>query len=353
MTRSAVIGPDDAGWRDALDALPHDVYHRPDYLAGEAARIGGSAYALHVVDGERRFFVPWILRDCAGLFPDGTPGRRDATSPHGYAGPLLSAAAAADPGFVARAFDATREALAGLGAVSAFLRLHPLLNDGHASLLPDGTAADLGETVVVDLDADAATVTAGIREKHRGARRRAARRGYSARFGPLAADVGAVAAIYDDTMHRVDARESYRFGLSYFEWLASRDDVQACVVEHEGEPVAACVIFERGGIVNAHLGGTRSAHLKNSPFLLALHDTILWARSRGNRWVHLGGGVGGADDSLLHFKAGFSPGRRRLHAARLVVDPNDYRCLVRLRAQHLGRPDTLQDAAFFPAYRAA
>jgi hypothetical protein len=351
--RVALLGPDDPGWREALDALAHDVFHRPDYLAGEAARIGGTAHAVHVADGERRFFLPWVLRDCAGLFPEGTPPHRDATSPHGYAGMLLSPAAAHDPAFVAQAFEASREALAGLGAVSAFLRMHPLLNDSQAGLLPAGTHADLGDSVVVDLSADEATLEADIRDKHREARRRCERRGYAARFAPLAPEVAAVAAIYADTMDRVDAREAYRFPLAYFEWLAARPDVHACIVGHAGEPAAACVILEHAGIVHAHLGGTRSAHLKNSPFLLALYDLVFWAKRRGNRWLHLGGGVGGADDSLMHFKAGFSPGRRRLFAARLVVDPARYRHLVALREQRLGRADALRDTPFFPAYRAA
>lgn len=349
----ALLRPDDPAWREALDALPHDVFHLPDYLAGEAARIGGSAHALHAHDGERRFFLPWVLRGCDGLFPEGTPAQHDATSPHGYSGMLLSTAAAHDPAFVARAFDATREALAGLGAVSAFLRMHPLLNDGQAGLLPPATHADLGDSVVVDLAADERSLETRIREKHREARRRAERRGYAARFGPLAPAVAEVASIYDDTMRRVDAREAYRFPQAYFEWLAARPDVHACIVDCDGEPAAACVILEHGGFVHAHLGGTRSAHLKNSPFLLALHDLIFWAKRRGNRWLHLGGGVGGADDSLMHFKAGFSPDRRRLFAARLVVRPADYTQLVTLRARQLGRADALRDTTFFPAYRAA
>ena len=69
-----------------------------------------------------------------------------------------------------------------------------------------------------------------------------------------------------------------------------------------------------------------------------------WAGGLGARWMHLGGGVGGAEDSLFRFKAGFSPRRHRFETWRWIVDPHAYE--RRCRHANVGA-----DESFFPAYR--
>jgi hypothetical protein len=71
--------------------------------------------------------------------------------------------------------------------------------------------------------------------------------------------------------------------------------------------------------------------------------------ARGARVLHLGSGLGGREDSLLLFKAGFSDRRHPFRSWRLVVAPELYRRLCDRRA-------TTRDAAaapdgFFPLYR--
>jgi hypothetical protein len=75
-----------------------------------------------------------------------------------------------------------------------------------------------------------------------------------------------------------------------------------------------------------------------------------WAKSRGNRVFHLGGGVGGSEDSLFRFKAGFSQQRHPFHTWRMVADETVYRRLVkRWESRHGAEADGLD--GFFPAYR--
>jgi hypothetical protein len=105
------------------------------------------------------------------------------------------------------------------------------------------------------------------------------------------------------------------------------------------------VYTETGGIVQYHLGATANEHLHLNPTKVMFDYANRWAKRRGNRWLHLGGGVGGADDSLFHFKAGFSPLRRTFATWRLVVDAAAYAALVP------GGVEASQ-ASYFPAYRA-
>ena len=125
------------------------------------------------------------------------------------------------------------------------------------------------------------------------------------------------------------------------------------LVELEGETAAACIFFECGGLVQAHLGGTKTKFMKDSPFHLALYHVAVWAKSRGNRYFHLGGGVGGSDDRLLHFKRGFSEVIFPFLTLRLITDEQKYRTLTTLSAQAAKLPlEDLLQSDYFPAYRA-
>ena len=54
-------------------------------------------------------------------------------------------------------------------------------------------------------------------------------------------------------------------------------------------------------------------------------QAIDWARARGNRWLHLGGGVGARADGVFAFKAGFSQLRWRFRTLRVIADETQYR----------------------------
>jgi hypothetical protein len=77
--------------------------------------------------------------------------------------------------------------------------------------------------------------------------------------------------------------------------------------------------------------------------------------SRGDEFLHLGGGLGASsDDSLFMFKSGFSPVRHRYDTLRVIADEPAYRRLVEDRARQEGvAPSHLFSSGYFPAYRAS
>ncbi len=350
--RIEFYGVDDPGWQEALSRLPHDFYHRPEYLRLEARRMNATAEAVTVRDGEHLFFVPYLIRPCDPPFPEATTGTSDIVSPYGYPGMLLNDARK-DPAFARNAVASLCDRLATRGVCSAFFRMHPLLCDGYQEAFPPGTFTDHGETVAIDLSPDEKTLWKQIREGHRATINKCQKLGYTARFVRLTDVLADFRDVYAQTMHRVQAKDTYYFGREYFEELARIDGVHCCAIENGSTIVAACLFFESGGIVQAHLGGTRTEFLPNSPFHMTLHHASLWAKQRGNRWLHLGGGVGSTEDKLLQFKRGFSPVRLRFLTAEFVTDSAAYAQLVDLRARDLGvAPESLLSSAFFPAYRA-
>jgi len=89
-----------------------------------------------------------------------------------------------------------------------------------------------------------------------------------------------------------------------------------------------------------HLAGTAPAFRRAGPAKLMLLHMRDQARDWGAGRLHLGGGVGCAEDSLAFFKQGFSRLRSRFSTYRMVLLPRVYRELA---------GDLEGD--FFPAYR--
>lgn len=353
--RVELLSADHPGWADCLRRLPHDFYHLPFYARLEGRRTQATPEAFLAAEGDKLFFLPYLVRPCAPLFADGALPEPafDVTSPYGYPGLLLSEAGR-EPGFAARAAEALRETLRARGVCAGFFRMNPLLNADDPAMFPPGLFTDNGETVVVDLCPEAEEIWKAFREGHQWTISKCRKAGFTARMVPLADYLDEFLTAYRQTMDRVKASQTYYFDREYFQELAGvPEQVFCCVAEKDGTVAAACIFFECGGITQAHLGGTKSEFLSKSPFHLLLHHAALWARSRGSRCLHLGGGVGGANDRLLHFKAGFSPLRFPFFTLRLVCDEGRYRQLVDLRARSANvPPETLRGSSFFPAYRA-
>lgn len=332
MRQVAMLSPGAPEWTRMLDDYPHDFYHEPGYVARCAIDEQGTAAALYVEEDGRRMLVPLLVRD--GL---------DAATPYGYPGPI------GDPGFVA---DALRSGLGHLreeGLVALFVRLHPILNAPPPAGI--GTLVRHGDTVSIDLRHSIEEMWSETRADHRNQINRALRLGHIARIDADWANYGAFQALYLATMQRVGATDAYLFDEAYFTELRALlgDRIHLCVVEIDGQVAAAALFIETSGLVQYHLSATDERFTRDRPTKLMLHFARGWAKDRGNTRLHLGGGVGGRQDSLFEFKAGFSRDRHAFHTLRLLADPDRYAELVRAR-----RPgaDALDLTGYFPGYRA-
>ena len=167
--------------------------------------------------------------------------------------------------------------------------------------------------------------------------------------------LGDFICIYEETMRRVKATPIYFFGEHYFNQLARelQAELQLFIATVDGKAAAAGLFTIRDGVVQYHFGGTRNEFLNLSPMALIFDTVRLWANDVGGRVLHLGGGVGGAkDDSLFHYKAGFSDRRHNFATWRWIVGPEIYRALCERRAR-MNELQGLEPASsdYFPAYR--
>ena len=341
-------------WRETLTKLNHDAYHLPEYLSLEAKITNTIAQATVISEKDSIFFVPYLLRSCDDLVPAADTKMFDIVSPYGYPGILLSEAAKHNTGFPDRAIKEFQQILLSQGVCSAFLRLHPILSDDFQTLFAPDLFTANGETVSVDLTLDEDKIWAHTRKGHQSTINKCKRLGLVARTVPVAQHLDEFLAIYNETMKRLAAKDSYFFSHEYFNNLLNLGDkLYLGVVESNGQIVCASLFFECCSIIQAHLGGTKTEFLKQSPFNLLLHHMRLWGKQRGNKFLHIGGGVGGKKDNLFTFKSGFSRQRHQFFTMRLVIDEEKYDRLVSQKAQTKNiSVAQLKEFNFFPAYRA-
>jgi hypothetical protein len=346
-----LVGPGDAGWAETLQIVRHDVYHLPSFAAfATAYQDAGEPQAFVAADGADRMLVPLIVRPVpAELLTDGE-ALFDAVSPRGFPGPVVgSVGGAPEPPFVDRAVDALVEILQAAGIVSVFMRLHPLLEPPLATLARVGEVLDLGDTVSIDLSLSEEEMWSQTRHMHRRSINKAHRAGYTVRMDEAWDRLDDFAEAYAQSMARLGATGFWRFSADYFRALhdALGDRMSLCVVEHEGRLAGGAILTEEDGIAEYHAAGTMDAHVAASPSKLIIDFARRWAKSRGDRVLHLAGSTR-KGDSLIDFKLGFSPRLHQMHFWRLVAAPAAYARLTERAGSALA---DASEADFFPAYR--
>jgi hypothetical protein len=340
---------------DVLErSCQYDVYHLPEYHILAEERGEGKAVLLVYEEGADLVAAPLLLRPVeavAGLSRAGE-GWLDATSVYGYAGPIascLETSQAMIQGFQA----AVSEMLQELRVVSLFSRLHPLI-PSSAWLSGLGELVPLGQTVSIDLTLPLDAQRAQYRRGHKSDLNRLRRRGLTCFYDQDRAHIAEVVKIYLETMQRVEATDEYFFDRSYFERLVAllESNVHLFVCQLADEVISGVFFLVCNGIVQAHLGGTKTEYLRLAPIKLVIDTVRVWATERGAHALHLGGGVGAKEDSLFRFKTGFSDCRHEFSIWRWVILPEVYDQLCQEKSRWSERNGlTLGSAGYFPAYR--
>lgn len=330
------------GWREALLEMPrYDFYHTWDYHEVEANREGATPILFRAAIGRGVILLPFLLRRSS------IAGQSvvDLVSVYGYAGILES-----DSGLLANAVDrevfwsSVEAEMRDREVVSVFGRLHPQLNR-TAESYSRGDVVASGSVVGIDLFAPVSEQWSGYRRGHRRGIARLRREGWSCqqegrRSLPVFIDC------YEATMDRVSAVAGYYFDRAYYDAFLEARDFEVLVYvcrDSLGAPQCAGLFPRTPGFVSYHLGGTFPAALRDAPTRLMFdqvrvdHDAGQWA------WFNLGGGLGGGEDSLFHFKRGFSKQVVPFHVWKWIVDRERYEALCKITGQ--------RDSSYFPAYR--
>jgi hypothetical protein len=290
---------------------------------------------LHLADEGGDVVLAVILREI-----DGAEGRLDAITPYGYGGPV---AVGAEPP-IEDFYELYGGWCAANGVVSTFIRFHPLFANQRQA--PGGLDIErLADTIAWSLEPGLDLFT-GMHPKHRNKVRKARAAGFEVAVREAPESLDEFAALYEATMARLGATGFYFFPDDYWRSLESglRDQIVLVEARNGGELAAAALCFSTPPWLHYHISGTSERGREAAAANLILFEAACWGQSRGFEQFHLGGGAGGREDTLFHFKQRFFPeGRREAAVGKLVHDPETYCALAGVSELRLD--------GFFPRYR--
>ena len=117
--------------------------------------------------------------------------------------------------------------------------------------------------------------------------------------------------------------------------------------------LAAAICIGYRGFSTIHLAGSSPELYHTSPCGFLFHHAQLSARDKGGRYLQMGGGRGAReDDSLFHFKSGFSPARSPCYVAKWILNPVKYDALTVSHTTAAALSGLTLRPGFFPAYQA-
>lgn len=345
------LTPSSPRWTDTLNRMIYDVYHLPEYLVLNASLEKGDAYAFIAEKGPNTFFFPLIIRPITlALCGETKPMYYDAISAYGYSCPLLKSDDTTD-NFCSAALDLFLAKLQERNVVSVFSRLNPIMTC-HEKLNKHGELIYHGSTISIDLGLSEEQIWRQMRRNHRNDIKKVAKKGYATIVDDDWQYWDKFLEIYNETMSRNEAEQYYYFTPQYFEQLrqALKGHIHLCVVLDQGEVASGGLFTEVNGIVQYHFSATADKYLTSGSSKALLHFMMLWEKNRGNRIMHIGGGLGANEDSLFKYKAGFSDTRHPFYTWRMISNPHYFSKLVSSWERISGKKaDDIN--GFFPAYR--
>ena len=340
-------------WQECLAGIgEYDFYHTYDYHLSDTAARDGRPVLFYFEAGSSAIALPLIVRPCPAEGA-GAGEMFDATSVYGYSGAISSAARVPD-----EAVSAFQHALIGalndLRVISVFSRLHPLI--GNRDVLGGlGRTESCGRTVGIDLRIPEDEQWRAYSKNKRWNIRKLAQKGVVCEMSHSPDDLDRFVEMYFESMERVNASSEYFFDQAYFETITgARDyDMKLFVCNLDSTVICGGLFSSSNGIIQYHLGATDNEFLSLAPTELLFDTVRKWGCQTGHTWLHLGGGVGGGEDSLYKFKARFSKLSFPFYIWKWVVDPDSYsRLVTKGSGSGANSSDSIDYDGYFPAYRA-
>jgi len=324
-------------WNDIVRSMNrYDFYHLAEYHQLEHS---GQPLLLCYSSKETSLALPVILRAVEGT------DYNDITSVYGYVGPLSNQKKPDE--HIVRDFQ--KELLHFFDShqvVSVFNRLHPLFDNQKSILSGLGEVIDVNQTVGIDLSLPEREQRRQYAHSVKNHINRLKRRHVSVKKLRTQEAIDCFIEIYRENMKRVNASEMYFFSNDYFYRFMEELPASLFLAYYEGEAISGSLFTSCNGIVQPHLSATRNDYLRWSPLKLVWDSVRIDAIKKNEKWMHLGGGVGGADDTLFQFKAQFSDLRYTFKTWRYIHNEEVYERLV---SEKCANP--ISNSSFFPLYR--
>ncbi len=272
----------------------------------------------------------------------------DMTSVYGYSGPISSIDLTDLPEQTIHRFKiAFLEFMKNENAVCIFSRLHPFIEQYHI-LENIGGIRENGSTLYIDLTAPVEYQRSKYDKRLFRQIRKLRENGYIIKEANDINDVKAFIEMYHKNMDRLKAASHYYFDEQYFTNILDLDgyDNKLILIYNGTELICGAVVLLSDSIIRNHLSATSPDYLKDSPSKLLTDEISVIGRTMGKKIFHLGGGVGGKEDSLFMFKRYFSDLQVKDRIWCYINDPIAYNNIITKAGIEFDASTT-----YFPLYR--
>lgn len=234
--------------------------------------------------------------------------------------------------------------------ISEFVRFHPLLGNYElVSSIYD--VVHLGSTVYMDITSED-IIWQNMTSKNRNMIRKANKSGLKTCYSQDPKMIESFMEIYNATMDKDNATDYYYFKKEYYDsvLLDLGNNAMWFYTMLDETIVAISIFLYENGNMHYHLSGSRREYQNLAPTNLLLYEAAKWGTQNGYKKLHLGGGVGAAQDSLYKFKKAFNRNEdKEFCIGKKIFNEEIYNELVDIRKANENGFDTTR--SFFPLYR--
>lgn len=270
----------------------------------------------------------------------------DLTSVYGYTGPVSNRKfEEMDQPMVEGFKSAFKDFVQKEKSVSSFSRLNPFFKQ-TALLSSLGGVRPNGRTVFMDLSVPLEVQREKYNKRLQRQIKQLRKQNFLIKETDSVEDIKIFTEMYTENMDRLSASSAYYFDVEFFiDIIRTKEFNCKLILIYDGsEVMCGAIIACSRYIIRNHLSATNSNYIKGSPSKLLTDEISLIGRRMGMKYFHMGGGVGGRDDSLFAFKSYFSPFSLEDHVWCFISDENAYNSLVE-QTGNAGKD------GYFPLYR--
>ncbi|WLR50651.1 GNAT family N-acetyltransferase [Bacillus tianshenii] len=272
----------------------------------------------------------------------------DLVTPYGYGGFLIEGDTSASS--LQSLKEAYHSYCRSNGIISEFVRFHPILkNDQNAASLYD--VLQVGKTISIDLDCPE-QIWNELTGKNRNVIRKAKKLGVEIYWGRNPELFDQFIDLYNATMDKDNADDYYYFGEEFYHSVLEDLKYHSYLfyAMFQGEIIAMSIILACNQQLHYHLSASDREYQSYAATNLLLYEAACWGAENGYTTFHLGGGLGGKEDSLYKFKKAFNKhSANTFSIGRKVFDEQKYTELMGIRSAD---DEFDLETTFFPQYRA-
>lgn len=340
-----------------------DIHYIPEYALIYKLTFGQDILLSFFGDHDNFIIAPF-MRTNLNLLPFmkdnlDQPDFYDIESLYGYGGPLAYLSGNNEGvrrELFSEFYNTFHEHCLKNNIVDEYIRYHPLLkNYNPVQRFNHVDLTFVKPVIYIDLLQSETDLWKGVCRGHRSSINKARSIGVTIeRRRPDDEGLNTFQEIYNETMKRNKANSQWYLPPNYF-----RNCVKCLTESHTslfnamygGQIIASYLILHGFQTAYYHFGGSREEDFKLRANNLLIYEIAIWAKKKGYKWFHLGGGIH-PNDGVYRFKAGFSKKQTGLYSSNNIHNQKKYNqiCAIKKSWDFSHHIKSIQ-TNFFPAYK--